>query len=486
MGTAGLSYWLAVCCLALAGIWAYRTSSATTKSWAAAAGFAILTLWCLRSERRRYGSFGLASPLSLYALFWFLYFGLLGLGSIQLPSNFDLGLSPEQVLRALWISLISLVLIAVGYRAVTRLPRSVNLRTGRWHVQDVNPWLLATSLLAGWTATGYLIRSGKYGYLQFGQAPSTGAVHLLITMTAGLVPLSLAILGLVMWSGSAMPSLSKRAARWCFAGNLPLLVASALASGVKGQLITDLIPVGIVFLMVKGRAPWMALIALGLFLVVSFGGIQDFRANISSGSVSPQQRTGLVAPTSQALSDIAHSWTAQNPARQVKAFWHHVSDEYAATPQDLALIVQRTPDQVPYVTARRFLAGPLFFLPTSWMQPSGFDLTQYVSVTYRQAPPSTSTPPTQPGDFFMSGGWPAVVTGELGVGVFLGLVWRLLVARRPDDRRLVLYAIVASGFATTGLDWVGLVRGTLQALALYALLLPALFPARSVPERSGG
>jgi hypothetical protein len=79
----------------------------------------------------------------------------------------------------------------------------------------------------------------------------------------------------------------------------------------------------------------------------------------------------------------------------------------------------------------------------------------------------------------MSGGWPALVCRELAIGVFLGLVWRFLVMRRPTDRKLVLYAVVAALMANGGLDWVSLVRGSLQELLVYGVATAMLF--RAIP-----
>lgn len=82
----------------------------------------------------------------------------------------------------------------------------------------------------------------------------------------------------------------------------------------------------------------------------------------------------------------------------------------------------------------------------------------------------------------MSGGWLILVSGELAIGIFLGLVWRFLVVRRPTDRKLVLYAVVAVLIANGGIDFVSLTRGILQQLVVYGVVTAVLFRT-SVPRQ---
>lgn len=445
-----------------------------------AAAFALLAGVAVTRERRRYGTFGVASPISLFAIFWFLYLGVMGLGTFRLPSTALLGLTDRAILEALWLAVLSLLTVYLGYEVVTRRPaRRRSGLDGAQATLDCSPLGLAAAFLVGWTATVYLFVKHQSGYLQYGQPAPSGVIHLLIYLGAGLVPLSLAVLSAVVWSDKVWPSMSRSSARILLFVNIPPLVLISLATGVKGQLITYLTPMAIVYLLLRGRIPWKAVTLMAVYLVASFGGIQQYRTSIATGQLSTTQASGLLGPVETSISKIASSWTTGSITSHVETFWKNVSAEYSATPQDLALIMTHTPSPTPYLSPRRYLAGPLFFLPSSAVTPGGFDLTSYMSATYVGTGPHTSAPTTQPGDFYMSGGLPLVIGGELLVGLLIGILWRALSPSASRLHSTVLYAVVAVSFVSAGLDFVGLVRGGLQALLLYGVCCKVLMPQRS-------
>lgn len=470
--------------LALAA-WALGSRTPATHAVAVTVAFGLFVLWAVPAECCRYGTFGLVSPLALYAVFWLAYYGLAGLGSFGLSTNAGVGVGSQDLLVGLWVMVLALILMAAGYLAVTRLLRQPRQAMLERRAHDINTWVLAGCLAVGWAATLYLFTAGRYGYLSYGSSPTTGAVNGLVVLGAGLVPLSLAALGVVVWSDRTFPSISRRTAKVLIAANLPLLIVSALGSGVKGQLITDLVPLAAVYLMLRGRVPWTGIVLVVAYLILSFGGIQQLRQDIATGSLSSSQKVGFVNAGANAVSDVFRAWTSQSPTAHVREFWDSVSSEYATLPQVEAAILTQTPHPKPYVTATRFLEGPAFFLPSSWFQPTGFDLSSYVNVVYRHSTPTSSTTPTQPGDFFMSGGWPALVTGELAVGVFLGFIWRLLMLRSPTDRKLILYVVIATVLANAGSDWVDLVRTILQDLVVYGLITRVLLVSPASASASG-
>lgn len=465
--------------VAIIGI-ALASANPVVQALGPAAAFVLLAGVAVTRERRRYGSFGVASPISLFTVFWFLYLGVMGLGTFRLPSTALLGLTDRAILDALWLAVLSLLMVYLGYEVVTRRP--ARRRSGLGRAQstlDCSPLGLAAALLVGWTATVYLFVKHQSGYLQYGQPAPSGVIHLLIYMGAGLVPLSLAVLSAVVWSDQVWPSISRSSARILLFANIPPLVLISLATGVKGQLITYLTPMGIVYVLLRGRIPWKAVTLMAVYLVASFGGIQQYRTSIATGQLSTTQASGLLGPVEASIGKIGSSWTTGSITSHVETFWKNVSAEYSGTPQDLALIMTRTPSPTPYLSPQRYLAGPLFFLPSSTVTPAGFDLTSYMSATYVGTGPHTSAPTTQPGDFYMSGGIPLVIGGELVVGLLIGVLWRALSPSASRLQATVLYAVVAVSFVSAGLDFVGLVRGALQALLLYGVCCKVLMPQRS-------
>lgn len=452
------------------------SSTGTIEALAPAAAFALLAMAVIATERRRYGTFGLASPISLFTIFWFLYLGVMGVGSLGLFTSATTNLPTAAVIDGLWLAVFALVMMIGGYEVATRTVRLPVSSARRLHSDDCPQWAIITALLLGWGATIYLLDKNQIGYLQFGQTPASGFMNLIIHYAAGLVPLTLAALSAVLWSVRPFRSMSKRRARLLLLINLPPVIALSLASGLKGQLITSLLPVAIVYVLLRGRVPWKALLLVVLYLVVSFGGIQQYRTTLATGTISVKPGHGPLGPVTAALSNVATEWTSGGIVTHVTTFWNAATAEYSAVPRTIGIIMATTPTPTPYLGVRRYLAGIFFFLPTSTFQSPNFSLGSYVSVNYLGSPASTSAPPTQPGDFFMSGGATVVIVGEFSVGVLIGLLWKGIASSRSRYRATVLYAVIAVNFANAGLDFAGLLRGSLEGLVIYGSLCLVFLP----------
>jgi hypothetical protein len=152
-------------------------------------------------------------------------------------------------------------------------------------------------------------------------------------------------------------------------------------------------------------------------------------------------------------------------------------NEYSVTIRTLAIIVRDTPSEAPFLGVRRLVVGPIFFLPSRALGGGHTtDVGGYVETTYLRGPPTSSAPATQPGDFYMSGGWSTLILGELLVGISIGLTWRL-VGRSSSPRGWLIYAVLAGTlFATGGLDWFTLVRTLIEFTIVYLPVARLLFP----------
>jgi hypothetical protein len=398
------------------------------------------------------------------------------------------------LLAGLGVALGSLALVALAYSFVTRTASThrpvggapSDLNGERSYADSersepirsvlVRPSAIYLCLAGGWAINLYQLQTGHVGYLAFGQSVSSSLVTRLLDLGAGLVTLGMVALALVAWSNRPHRLISRQHAKILLLLNIPLLVGFSLATGVKAQLVTELVPVAVVFVMQKGRLPWKAILAITLYLVISFSGIQQLRADIGSGRLTAEQRSGVIAATTNAVSYVTKAWATESPAQHAHDFWQSLTSEYSGVLSNLTIIVHKTPSDVPYLGVTRLILAPAFFLPTSWIQTSGFSIGEYVNVHYLQGTPTSSAVVTQPGDFYLSGGWPTVIVGELAVGVLLGLLWRYLVTR-GEQRHLVLYAVMTTSIANAGSDWTSLSRTVLQTLVVYALIVRVMFPA---------
>lgn len=442
--------------------------------------FGLAVLAVVRQERRRWGIRGLGSPLTLTAVSWFFFFGVSGLGGfVDAEGDPRLGFDPWNLVTALVVCMLSLALVFVGYRLATRRvpPPSALEATGPIAVKR---WALYLVLLVGWAARLYLLEAGQFGFLS-GGATSTGPVNRLVQSAAAGLTVGLVVLVIAAWSPAGMRGMTRGAARWLLIANLIPLALASLASGLKGQLFTEVVPLAAAYVMVRGRVPWRAIAAIAVYLMVIYSGTQDYRTDILQGNLSAAERAGAVDSVSNAVTSVTKGWANDPPFEKAQLVWDHLTGTYSEMLTNLAIILHRTPTEVPFLGNRRLITGPVFFLPTSLLGDPAFNINRYVNVVYRNSTATSASPPTQPGDFFLSGGWPALVVGELVVGMFIGGLWRLVVLRRRSLTGVVVYAAVSGVFVTAGIDWGTLSRGLLQTVGV-AWITMALIRSRKPAE----
>ncbi len=440
-------------------------------------GFVLLTVMVHRAERARWGVRGHVSPVSLYTLFWTFYFAIIGLASLS-GAEADQRLNFESFapVRSLLVAFGSLVLVAIGYFAVTRRPRA--LRSG---TASVNQRLKTDAVLfvlgVGWACRLLLFAESNFGYLRYGDTRS-GIYLSALALGDRLLQVGLTLLAYGAWSRSEDDFVRRRCGLLLVA-NLPALVYVGIASGFKGQLLTDLSPVTIMYFMCRGKIPWRAVGALTLYLAVILSGVERYRADVQQGIIADEKQTGVVSTASQIIPRIVSGALRTPPHEMVSTLYGHVVNEYSGINTALAAILEKTPEEVPFLGVRRLFVYPIVFLPvSSLLDDEPVEIGSYVNSKYLGGTELSSFPPTQPGDLYLSGGWGAVVAGELVVGFLLGWVW-LAIGSRPSQRRWVLYGLLATFFSNAGTDVGTLLRTGLQATLVYAVVLRLTFAQES-------
>lgn len=459
-------------CLALAGAASLALfPSPRSLALSLAIIFAVVTLALVAWERRRWGTLGMGSPLTLTSVAWFVFFGIAGQGAFARAStDYRLGFEPMNLVAALGVCILSLVLAAIGYFLATRrlrLPARGPLRR-----LAVKRWALYLLLAIAWTARLSLVTSGSYGFLG-GESP-TGLISRLVQLLGNGLTTALVVLVVAAWSPSGVAGLPRLKAKWLLVANLAPLALVSLASGFKAQLFTEVVPLIVAFLLVRGRLPWRWLALLVVYLIVVYTGVESYRDGIVGGTIDNQERAGIVNSIGTPLGQVAEGWTSETPFEHGRSFWRHLTGEYSGLLRNLAIIVHRSPEEVPHLGNRRLVSGPVFFLPTSVLGEGDVSPGRYVNVVYLDSTATSSSPPTQPGDFYLSGGWSSVVVGQLLVGLFMGGVWRLTVLRRHTLVGVVVYATASAAFVGAGLDWGTLTRGLLQSVGAAWLTMVVL------------
>jgi hypothetical protein len=182
--------------------------------------------------------------------------------------------------------------------------------------------------------------------------------------------------------------------------------------------------------MLRGKVPWRAVAVAVVYLMVVTPGIQDYRDDLNSGAIAADERSGIGNAVFNAGSRVLTGWMRAQPADHAVRLWDHFTREYSTMSRNLAVILNRTPQEVPHLGNERLFSELLFFLPGSVLGRQDFNVYVYTNTVYLEGPATSASPPTQPGDFYMSGGWVSVIIGQIIVGLFLGLVWRMLVIAR--------------------------------------------------------
>ncbi|MEX2553231.1 MAG: hypothetical protein WD627_09580 [Actinomycetota bacterium] len=285
--------------------------------------------------------------------------------------------------------------------------------------------------------------------------------------------MSTAALGYLVWK----PDGTNRLAGLILPGVVVATALGGLVSGFKAQVFTDLIPLFIVYMYVRRRVPWKPVLLILLYIALIRFGVEEFRADLSGGQLEGD--AGVTGSTQAVLDRVIEGAGSQSLGQQVADLVEHLADEYQQVPDNLALILSRTGREIPFLGSKRALLEPIPLIPISVANEGQFSVTQYVNVVYRGGTTTSSSVPGQPGDLYMSAGWPAVVIGELVIGVVLGLLWGF-VWHRNEPGITVLYAMLGASFATAGKEYGLLLRGLAQqGVGLWVALSAMAFISQS-------
>lgn len=439
-----------------------------------------LSVFVVRAELARRWRWAVVSPIGIIAAAWTGFLAVPAIGAYG-PARADplLGYNQGYITLALAVSLVALGLLYLGYRLGTRRcllsgpsdPVSLRARISVRH--------LVALITVGWAARLYLIQQGAYGYIEFGRVSSGLGVSIL-DFASGLAPFGLALL---TWQAlQSASSAERRHARVFLAFLAVPLVLSALISGFKAQLLTDMMPALLVYLAIRRRLPRAVAVGCVAFLVLSYVGVETFRADIAQGNISFAQSEGAAAAATAVVGRVATGITNTSVGDQIRSFTKHFVSSFRGMSRNLGVILHRTPDEIPELGLRRYLRAPLFFLPIDVVSPEKMPVGQYVNVVYLNGQATSSSPPTQPGDLYLSGGWPALVVGQLLFGWLLARLW--LWVQQGQPQRLLLYALLAASLVNTGEDLGNLLRAGAQTMVVYGAAIAWLFGTLNVGPRA--
>jgi hypothetical protein len=225
---------------------------------------------------------------------------------------------------------------------------------------------------------------------------------------------------------------------------LVLLLMAELAVGAALGMKENFVVAGLAVLVPygvgKGKLPVRAIAGMGftfLLLVIPFNAAYREAVRGSGASMSTEEALEIVPATFEEIASPT-SWS-ETLSESYDMFMFRVR-----MIDNIAMIVQKAPDVIPYDSAVEYAQAPLVGLiprsvwPDKPIMTSGYEFSQkyYDRPSYVY----TSSAITNVGDLYMHGGWGTVLVGAF----VLGSGFRLLdVLARPDEDVRALFLLLA-------------------------------------------
>lgn len=347
-------------------------------------------------------------------------FGLATISWIGPQTGTAAQILPRSVLRALWLIAVALALFTIGYCVVPRVARSLGRRVSGTlsarFTDDVRgpgvPWILFGAGAAG--QLGLAVTSGHFGYVGLGATPTAAVAGYsqFLALLGECMPLAVATAAMRAYQ-TRLPS-----ARAALAALFACAVVTGALAGGKTSFIVVILAVAIPRAMMRGRFPaGLLVVAVAFFLLAVIPFNQAYRAVARGQAMLSTQQAVAAAPAiagqilADDLSPSALGQSAGYLAQRIR------------TIDSPAIIMQRTPGQIPFRNPGQLAVSPVIDLVPRILWPGKpvLDVGYQMSQEYYQLPPQayTSSDITPEGDLYRHGGWVVLVVGMflMGCGV---------------------------------------------------------------------
>ncbi len=454
-----------------------RPASAVVWGGVALAAFA-LGLACLIGAAQ-HGDLGLARwKIGPWTLLWYgLSFGITTVTWSQPQTGEAAEIAVTSVLRALGLIAVGLTAWALGYFVGPgQPPRALATRgMGRLSQRfaaDVRspaaPWILYAIGLAARLAT--TATTGVFGYVGdpsslVSTASGYGGILGTLTLCA---PLAVAAAALQVFRERRPGARTTLAVLFLFE------VAFGAAAGGKASFVIAGLAVAIPFSAARRRLPKAALLAgVLVFLAVVIPFNQAYRNAARPGSAALSPREAVAAApgifrqvvTGQDVSTIVPKSVAYLVQRNRQI-------------DSPAIILQRTPGQIPFLSPVQLVAGPVAgMVPRAIWPAKPIILTGYqFSQEYFDLPSTlyTSTAVTAVGGLFIHGGWVPVIAGMLLLGCAVRLLDDVLDVR-GNPQTIFLVLLLFPNIVGGQEDWLSLLASIPATVSVWLVAVALTF-----------
>jgi hypothetical protein len=388
-------------------------------------------------------------------------------------------LLPGSILHAMWMMAVALGVLTAGYcagpygLAVVYVRRSVG-RLNHSCTEEVRgpaaPWVLAGVGVCAQLAFAAL--TGRFGYVgDVAASVTTASGYTQYLALAGeCVPLAVAAATVRAYQ------IRTTQARLTLATLCVVAIGLGAVGGMKQSFIVVVLAVAIPRASLRRRVPVVALAAAVLFfvlLVVPFN--LAYRA-AARGAVTLS--AGQAVATAPAIAGQVLTRDLSPAALQESASFLAQRIRTIDTP---AIILQRTPRQIPYSNPAQLLISPFVDLIPRiiWPGKPVLAVGYQVSQEYFQLPPQlyTASDLTPEADLYRHGGWLV-----LSAGMFLGGCGLRIVDEATDLRRSVhgsfLIILLFPDIVQAGSDCTTLLAGIPGLILLWYIVITVSFGRR--------
>jgi hypothetical protein len=390
------------------------------------------------------------------------------------------------VLRALWLVGIGMTAWAAGYlagpgrpavRITARAMSSLGARyagevRGRW-----SPYALyAVGVAARLAATAVTGRLGYVGDAASAVSTSPSAYAGILGALSLCAPLGVAAAALQVFRERLPGTRITLAVLFC------VELAFGAAAGNKESFVIAVLAVVIPFSATRRKLPKtapLATIFVFLFIVIPFN--QAYRGAARQGTVTLTPGQAVAAAPGILRQTVSGQSVRTVVPESVSYLMQRIREIDSP-----AIIVQRSPGQVPFVSPLQLVEGPVVDMVPRALWPGkpvlvgGYQFGQQ----YFGLPSTiyTSTPDTMIGGLYWHGGWIPVIAGMFLFGCCVRLLDDVLDVRANPHAAflvLLLFGQLVGGEE----DWQGVISAVPATLVVWLLAVAVTFRRRSLQER---
>jgi hypothetical protein len=452
-------------------------------------GAIALAVFCagllpLMSVAAGHDGLGLASwRIGSWSLVWgALAFGLATLSwlSPQTAVGSEAAILPASILRALWMIAVALVMLTAGYcvgpyRLAAHRARRAAERLSRTFTDQIRsplvPWaLLGVGLIAEF---GFAVLTGRFGYVgNYEASVSTASGYGQYLAVAGeCVPLAVVAAAIRAYRTRTLW------ARLTLLATFVTAIVTGAVAGGKESFVVAILAVLIPHTVVRRRLPTGAIVAAVLFfllIVIPFN--HAYRAS-ARGAVALSASQAIAGAPAIARQVVA---TDISPA----VFGESVSflATRIRTIDTPAIIMQRTPSEIPYANPADLLIAPVVDLIPRILWPGKPILTPgyQISQEYYDLPATvyTSSNVTPEGDLFRHGDWFPLIVGMFLLGCVIRIIDELADLRRGVHGAFLII-LLFPGIVEAGTDCATLLAGIPGQVLLWLAVVALSFTRRT-------